>query len=76
LIPDLEDEVAYTSFLNGLKRRQFKFSFTEQKQTAVAEAPRRATDFICATKIWVESTDASKKAKAPVDRNGTRRQEP
>jgi len=40
LIPDLEDEVAYISFLNGLRSERFKFSLAEQKETTLAEALR------------------------------------
>jgi len=36
LIPDLEDEVVYTSFLNGLKNERFKFPLAEQKETTLA----------------------------------------
>ena len=35
LIPDLEDRVADTSFLNGLKSGRFKFSLTKQKETTL-----------------------------------------
>jgi len=38
LIPNLEDGVAYTSFLNGLKSGRFKFSLAEQKETTLAES--------------------------------------
>ena len=38
LIPNLEDSVAYTSFLSGLKNGQFKFSLAEPKETTLAEA--------------------------------------
>jgi len=44
----------------------------EEKETILAEALRKATDFIHATKICVESTDAPKKARIPVDRNAGR----
>ena len=66
---DLKDGVAYTSFLNGLKSGQFKFSFAEQKETTLIEALRRSAAFIRATEISAESTDASRKARIPVDRN-------
>lgn len=72
LIPNLEDEVAYTSFLNNLKSGWFRFSLAEQKETTLAEALRKLADFIRATKICAESTNAPKKAKAPVDRNSGR----
>ena len=69
LIPDLEDEVANNSSLNGLKSGRFKFFLVKQKKTTLAEALRRAADFIRATEICAESTDAPKKVKAPVNRN-------
>jgi len=43
LILDLEDRVAYNSFLNGLKSGRFKLSLAEQKEMMLAEA--RLTDF-------------------------------
>ena len=46
LIPDLEDRAAHTSFLNDLKSGRFKFSLAEQKETTLAEALRKAADFI------------------------------
>ena len=46
LIPDLEDAVVYISFLNGLKNGWFKFALAEQKETTLAEALRKAADFI------------------------------
>jgi len=58
LIPELEDGVAYTSFLNGLKSRRFKFSLAEQKKTTLAKALRKVADFIRATKICVDNSDA------------------
>jgi len=69
LISDLEDGVACTSFLNGLKSRQFKFSLAKDKETTLAEALRKAADFIHTIEICAKSTDAPKKSKAPVDRN-------
>jgi len=51
LILDLEDGVAYTSFLNGLKSRRFKFSLAEEKETTLGEALRKAADFVRATEI-------------------------
>ena len=69
LIPDLEDGVAYTSFLNGPKRRHFKFSLAEQKETTLAEALRKAADFIRAIEICVGNSDASKNARIPGDKN-------
>ena len=67
LIPDLEDGVAYTSFLNGLKNGRFKFSLVEHKETTLAEALRKAADFIQATEICADSADTPKKAKNPGD---------
>ena len=58
---DLEDGVAYTSFLNGLKSGQFKFSLAKQKETTHAEALRKVAGFICSTGICPHSTDAPKK---------------
>jgi len=49
LILDLEDGVPYTSFLNGLKSEHFKFSLVEQKETTLAEALKKAADFIHVT---------------------------
>jgi len=69
LIPDLEDGVVYTSFLNGLKNGQFNFALIEQKETSLAEALRKAADFIWATEIYAGSADIVKKAKAQGDRN-------
>jgi len=69
LIPNLEDGVAYTSFLNGLKSRLFKFSLAKQKATTLAEALRKAADFIRATEIYAEGADAPRKAKVPIDMN-------
>jgi len=46
LIPDLQDGVAYTAFLNGLLPGKFKFSLAESKVTTLAEALRRAQSFI------------------------------
>jgi len=44
LIPDLQDKVAYTAFLNGLLPERFKFSFAksfaESKVTMLVEAFR------------------------------------
>jgi len=72
LIPDLEGGMAYTSFLNGLKSGQFKFSLAEQKEATLAEALRNAADFIRATEICAEGTDTLKKTKVPIDRNPSR----
>ena len=69
LILDMEDGVEYTSFLNSLKNGHFKFSLAEQKETTLAEALRKVTDFIRAIEISAESTGTSKKAKVPADRN-------
>jgi len=69
LIPNLEEGVAYTSFLNGLKSRRFKFSLAEQKEITLAEALRKAADFIRAIEIYVDSLDARRKGKTPTDRN-------
>jgi len=72
LIPDLEDGVAYTSFLNGLKNGRFKFSLAEQKETTLVEALRKAADFIRATEICTDSSDAPKKTKTLGDRDFNR----
>jgi len=69
LTPDLEDGVAYTSFLNGLKSGHSKFSFAKQKETTLAKALRKAVYFIRATEICADNCDASKKAKIPGDKN-------
>ena len=47
----------------------FKFSLVEQKENMLAEAPRKATDFICATDICAGNSDASKKARIQGDKN-------
>lgn len=73
MIPDLEDGVAYTSFLNGLKSGQFKFSLVEQKETTLVEALRKAVNFIHATEICTASTDVPKKAKVPRNRSPSQR---
>jgi len=57
LIPNLEDGVAYTLFLNDLKSGRFKFSLAKQKETTLVEALRNAPDFIRSTGIYVESAD-------------------
>lgn len=44
-ILDLEAGMMYTSFLNGLENRRFKFSLAEQKETSHAEALRNVVDF-------------------------------
>ena len=69
LIPDLEDGVVYTSFLNGLKMRRFKFSLAEQNETMLAEALRKATDFIHATQICADNSDTPQKVRPLADRN-------
>ena len=69
---NLEDGVAYTSFLNDLKSGCFKFSLAEQKEMTLAVALRKATDFIRATEIYVNSPDAPKKTKALEDKNFNR----
>jgi len=72
LISDLEDRVANTSFLNGLKSGRFKFSLSEQKETTPVKALRMAVDFIRATEIWDDNSDAPKKAKALGHKNFNR----
>jgi len=69
LIPDLQDGVVYTFFLNGLKSGRFKFSLIEKKETTLAEARRKAADFIRATEICADSSDAPKKMKALGDKS-------
>ena len=51
LIPDLQDDVAYVAFLNGLLPGRFKFSLAESKVTTLVEALERAQSFIQATGI-------------------------
>jgi len=53
LILDLQDGVAYSAFLNGLHLRRFMFSLVESKITILADALRRAQDFIQAIEICV-----------------------
>ena len=72
LIPNLEDGVAYTSFLNSLKSGRFKFSLAEQKEITLAEALRKAADFIRAMEICSDNSDASKKARIPGHKNFNR----
>ena len=52
IIPNLQLEVTYTAFLNGLLLRRFKCSLAESEVTLLVEALRRAQDFIQATKIY------------------------
>jgi len=61
--------VAYTSFLNSLKGDHFKFALAEQKETTLTEALRMATNFIRATQICANNSDAPKKAKVSGDKN-------
>ena len=72
LIPDLEDEVAYTSFFNGLKSERFKFSLTQQKETTLVKALRRAVNFIWVTEICIDSSDVPKKTKTLGDKGFNR----
>ena len=76
LIPDLEDGVAYTSFLKGLKSGCCKFSMVEQKETTLAEALRKATDFIHATEICADNSNGPNKARIPWDKNLNRGDNP
>jgi len=46
LIPDLQDGVAYRTFLNGLLPGKFKFSLAESKVATLADALRKAQSFI------------------------------
>jgi len=41
LIPDLQDGIVYTAFLNGLLPNRFKFSLAESKVTTLADALRK-----------------------------------
>jgi len=45
--------VAYATLLNGLLPRRFKFSLAESEVTKLAEALKRAKNFIDATEICV-----------------------
>jgi len=45
-IPNLQDWVAYTAFLNGLLPEQFKFSEEKRKITTLIETLRTTQDFI------------------------------
>jgi len=69
LIQDLEDRVTYTSFLNGLRNGRFKFSLAERTETTLAEALRKAADFIHTIEICADNSDAPKKARIPGDKN-------
>ena len=57
LILDLKDVVANTSFVNGLKNGQFKFSLANQKETSLAEALKNVADFMRAMEICTEVLD-------------------
>ena len=61
--------MGYTSFLNGLKSWCFKFSLAEQKETTLAEALRKAADFIRPMKIYANNLDVPKKARIHMDGN-------
>ena len=69
LISDLEDGVAYTSFLNGLKSGHFKFSLAEQKEIMLAETLRKVVEFIRAIEICADNFDAPKRARVSGDKN-------
>jgi len=53
LISDLQDDVAYAAFLNGLLLGRFKFSLVESKVTTLVDTLRRVQDFIQAIKICI-----------------------
>ena len=53
LIPNLLDGIPYITFLNGLLPHRFKFSLAASKVTTMADALRRAQDFIQVTGICV-----------------------
>ena len=61
-----------TSFLSGLKSGRYKFALAEQKAMTLAEALRKAADFIRATKIYADSFDVPKKVRVPGDKNFNR----
>jgi len=69
LMPDLEDEVAYISFFNGPRSSRFKFFLAEPKETTFVEALSKAADFIRATEICTDNSDAPKKARILGDKN-------
>lgn len=71
LIPDMEDRLTYTSFPNGLRNGQFKFSLAKQMETYLAKALQKVMDFIGAIKICIESGDGLRK-NWPKERNLTR----
>jgi len=54
LIPNLQNGVAYTTFLNGLLSGIFKFFLVESKVTTLVDVLRRAQDFIEAIEICYE----------------------
>ena len=68
LIPDQEDGVAYTSFLNGLRSGGFKFFLADQKERMLAKALWKLADFLRDIEICADSSDTSKKTKAHGDR--------
>jgi len=52
LIPNLQDGVIFTGFLNGLLPRRFQFFLAESDKHSVdVEVLRRAQEFIQATEI-------------------------
>ena len=61
---DIEDGVAYTSFLNDLTSGQLKFSLAKQKETTLVEALKRVMDFIRATEIYAKFGDGLRKNRA------------
>uniref|UniRef100_A0A803LXD8 Retrotransposon gag domain-containing protein n=1 Tax=Chenopodium quinoa TaxID=63459 RepID=A0A803LXD8_CHEQI len=66
LIPDLQDNVAFTALLVGLKSNKLKFELVHDKVSTFSEAMERAERII----------EASEVCKAPVENNkGKRRQE-
>jgi len=55
--------------VNDLKSDHFKFALVEQKETTLAEALRKAADFIRAIEICADSSDVPKKTRVPGDKN-------
>ena len=57
MISNLEDGLAYTTFLNDLKNENFKFFLAEHKETTLVEALWKAVDFIRVSTICTENSN-------------------
>ena len=61
LIPDLQDNIAYTSLLAGLRPGKFKWGLLEDKDSTFTEAMRRAEKYIQAADICGSTSSQNKK---------------